>query len=72
LPYPTPIFDSAGKLSGAVNILIDVTDSRRADFLRSQARKCRRLAISVCEQQTADTLTLMAAEYEQQADKLGG
>jgi PAS domain-containing protein len=71
LPYPTPIFDSAGKLSGAVNILIDVTDSRRADFLRSQARKCRRLAISVCDQQTADTLTLMAAEYEQQADKLG-
>jgi PAS domain-containing protein len=72
MPYPTPIFDSAGKLSGAVNILIDVTDSRRADFLRSQARKCRRLAISVCDQQTADTLTLMAAEYEQQADELGG
>jgi hypothetical protein len=71
MPYPTPIFDAEGKLLGAVNMLIDVTDSRRADFLRSQARKCRRLAHSVCDQQTADTLTLMAAEYEQKADRLG-
>jgi len=53
-----------------VNILVDVTGSRQTDFLRSQARKCRRLAISVCDQQTADTLTLMAAEYEQKANAL--
>jgi PAS domain-containing protein len=70
MPYPTPIFDAAGHLLGAVNILVDVTDSRQADFLRSQARKCRRLAISVCDPQTANTLTLMAAEYEQKANAL--
>jgi PAS domain-containing protein len=70
MPYPTPIFDSEGKLLGAVNMLVDVTDRRQAEFLRSQARRCRRLAISVCDQQTADTLTLMAAEYEQKADAL--
>jgi PAS domain S-box-containing protein len=70
MPYPTPIFDSEGQLLGAVNILIDVTDSRQAEFLRSQAGKCRRLALSVCDQQTADTLTLMAAEYEQKANAL--
>jgi PAS domain-containing protein len=70
MPYPTPIFDAEGHLLGAVNILVDVTDSRQAEFLRSQARKCRRLAISVADQQTADTLTLMAAEYEQKANKL--
>jgi len=70
MPYPTPIFDTQGKLLGAVNILVDVTDSRQAEFLRSQARKCRRLALSVCDQQTADTLTLMAAEYEQKANAL--
>jgi PAS domain-containing protein len=69
MPYPTPIFDTEGNLLGAVNILV-ATDSRQADFLRSQARKCRRLAISVCDQQTADTLTLMAAEYEQKANEL--
>ena len=70
MPYPTPIFDTESNLLGAVNILVDVTDSRQAEFLRSQARKCRRLAISVCDQQTADTLTLMAAEYEQKANAL--
>jgi hypothetical protein len=70
IPYPTPIFDTEGQLLGAVNILVDVTDSRQAEFLRSQARKCRRLALSVCDQQTADTLTLMATEYEQKADGL--
>jgi PAS domain-containing protein len=70
MPYPTPIFDTEGKLLGAVNILVDVTDRRQVEFLRSQARKCRRLAISVCDQQTADTLTLMAGEYEQKADAL--
>jgi PAS domain-containing protein len=70
MPYPTPIFDTEGRFVGAVNMLIDITDSRQAEFLRSQARKCRRLALSVCDQQTADTLTLMAAEYEQKADGL--
>ena len=70
MPYPTPIFDNEGKLLGAVNILVDVSDSRQAEFLRSQARRCRRLAISVCDQQTADTLELMAAEYEQKANEL--
>jgi PAS domain S-box-containing protein len=70
MPCPTPIFGPDGNLLGAVNILIDVTDSRQADFLRSQARRCRRLAISVGDQRTADTLTLMADEYEQKANKL--
>ena len=70
MPYPTPIFDTAGNLLGAVNMLIDVTDSRQAEFLRSQARKCRRLTSSVSDQRTTDTLTLMAAEYEQKANEL--
>ncbi len=70
MPYPTPIFDTAGHLLGAVNMLIDVTDSRQAEFLRSQARKCRRLALWVGDQRTADTLTLMAAEYEHKANEL--
>jgi PAS domain S-box-containing protein len=26
LPYPTPLFDTAGKLTGAMNMLIDITD----------------------------------------------
>src|SRR6201997_3842809 len=30
-PYPTPIFDSDGDLTGAVNMLIDITDRKRAE-----------------------------------------
>jgi PAS domain S-box-containing protein len=31
MPYPTPLHDHAGKLIGAVNLLIDVTEQRRAE-----------------------------------------
>ena len=31
LPYPTPIYDGAGKLIGAVNMLIDLTEWKRAE-----------------------------------------
>jgi PAS domain S-box-containing protein len=33
IPYPTPLFDEAGKLVGAVNVLIDITDRKRAEEL---------------------------------------
>ncbi|HET8545404.1 MAG TPA: HWE histidine kinase domain-containing protein [Pseudolabrys sp.] len=31
IPYPTPIHDEAGKLIGAVNMLVDITDRKRAE-----------------------------------------
>jgi PAS domain S-box-containing protein len=31
VPYPTVVFDSAGQLIGAINVLIDVTERRRAE-----------------------------------------
>jgi PAS domain S-box-containing protein len=31
MPYPTPLHDRSGKLIGAVNLLIDVTEQRRAE-----------------------------------------
>ena len=70
VPHPTPIFDGNGGLLGAVNILVDVTDQRQAGFFRLQAGKCRRLALSVGDRQTADTLIQLAAEYEEKANKL--
>jgi PAS domain S-box-containing protein len=30
-PYPTPIYDDAGMLIGAVNMLVDITDRKRVD-----------------------------------------
>ena len=71
-PYPTPILDETGALAGAVNILVDVTDQRQAGALKAQAKRCRRLARSVSDPQTVNTLTLMAAEYEDQARLLDG
>jgi PAS domain S-box-containing protein len=31
IPYPTPLHDEAGKLIGAVNMLVDITDRKRAE-----------------------------------------
>jgi len=66
-PYPTPIVDAAGAVTGAVNLMIDVTDARQGDSLAAQARRCRRLAQSVGDKRTIDTLLTMAAEYEDKA-----
>jgi PAS domain S-box-containing protein len=32
VPYPTPLFDAAGTLIGGVNMLVDVTETNRADW----------------------------------------
>lgn len=39
-PYPTPLFGEDGSFAGAANILIDVTDRKRAIFLATQAERC--------------------------------
>jgi PAS domain S-box-containing protein len=70
VPYPTPLLDEHGEIVGAVNMLIDITDLRQAEYLGAQAQRCRRLAKSVNDTQTVTTLKLMAAEYEQQAKSL--
>jgi PAS domain S-box-containing protein len=31
IPYPTPLFDKSGELIGAVNMLVDITDRKRAE-----------------------------------------
>src|SRR4029077_864374 len=31
IPYPTPIHDETGKLVGAVNMLVDIADRKRAE-----------------------------------------
>ena len=64
LPYPTPLFDKDGLLVGAVNMFIDITAVRQTQALREQALRCRRLAAATTDQQTMDTLTSMANEYE--------
>jgi PAS domain S-box-containing protein len=31
IPYPTPLFDEPGKLTGAVNMLVDISERKRAE-----------------------------------------
>lgn len=35
LPYPTPLFDTDGNITGAVNLFIDVTEVKRAQVMRN-------------------------------------
>jgi PAS domain S-box-containing protein len=31
IPYPTPLFDASGRLTGAVNMLVDISERKRAE-----------------------------------------
>jgi len=66
-PWPTPVFGDDGELKAAVNMLIDVTDLKRVEFLRGQADRCRKLALSVGPR-AGDTLKAIAADYDRLAD----
>ncbi|MDB5706160.1 MAG: hypothetical protein JWN66_3276 [Sphingomonas bacterium] len=70
VPYPTPFFDDSGALAGAVNLLLDVTDRRKVERLCNQLARCRRLARSIFDAATVETLTLMAEEYELEIGRL--
>jgi PAS domain S-box-containing protein len=69
-PFPTPIFDEDGAFKGAINLLLDISDRKRADYLADQAGRCRRLARTVGDSETVATLSRMADEYDAQAGML--
>ena len=64
-PYPTPLFDGAGKLIAAINLLAEVPSLRQAHSLRAQAAKCRRL-VNLWPERKAVVIS-MAAEYDRNA-----
>jgi PAS domain-containing protein len=70
-PYPTPMFDRDGQLSGAVNLLIDVTDEQ-SEALHEQAERCRRLADATYDRATSKVLGDMASGFARAADDLAG
>ena len=69
-PYPTPLFDEAGKLSGAVNMLVDVT-AEQAGALSAQAAWCRRLSRATTDAQASEILDNIARDYSAAAAALG-
>jgi hypothetical protein len=70
MPFPTPLFDAAGRFFGAINMLIDITEKRQAGELRVQADRCRRLASACGDERANAALTRMATEYEIKASAL--
>ena len=68
-PYPTPLFAKDGSFTGAVNVLIDVTDEQ-AEMLHEQAERCRRLAGALYSRESSDVLRSMANGFEQTAEDL--
>lgn len=67
--YPTPLFDSKGRFTGAVNMLVDVTEEQ-GEALHEQAERCRRLAEATYDRTTSKALVDMASGFEKTADKL--
>lgn len=68
-PYPTPLFDSAGRLTGAINMLIDVSAEQGAE-LRAQADRCRRLSRGIDDEEARGVLAAMAEKYAATAGAL--
>jgi PAS domain-containing protein len=68
-PYPTPLFDEDGSLSGAVNMLIDVT-AEQSVALHEQANRCRRLADAMYNRETSNVLASMAERFDRTVAEL--
>jgi len=57
-PYPTPLFDDHGRLTGAVNMLVDITERRQAeDIVRESEERFRAIV-----ETTPECVKLVAAD----------
>ena len=68
-PYPTPLFDRDGNFTGAINMLIDVSDEQ-VEVLGAEAERCRRLASATYNREMSEILGAMADGYERTAGEL--
>jgi PAS domain S-box-containing protein len=70
-PYATPLFGEDGELTGAINLLVDVTGEQAA-ALHEQAERCRRLASALYSRESTTVLSSMADGFEKSAAELEG
>ena len=55
MPYPTPLFDGVGRLVGAVNLLMDITDQKRAQAEAQRMRSLLEERVELRTQALSDT-----------------
>jgi PAS domain S-box-containing protein len=65
-PYPTPLFDADGNFTGAINMLVDVSEEQ-VEALSVQADRCRRLADATFNREVSQMLGSMADDYDRTA-----
>jgi PAS domain S-box-containing protein len=65
-PYPTPLFDCDGGFTGAINMLIDISDEQ-AEALTVEAERCRLLADATFNREVSQMLGNMADDYDRTA-----
>jgi hypothetical protein len=63
------LFDEQGNITGAINMLVDVSDEQ-ADALQDQADRCRRLADALYSRESNIVLKHMADCFERTAADL--
>ena len=68
-PFPTPVIDKNGRVTGAINLLVPM-DGNAYRGLLAKAEKCRGLARWMTDKRAKDVLTGMAQECEHQAAAL--
>jgi PAS domain S-box-containing protein len=57
LPYPTPLHDSSGALVGAVNMLVDITERKRAEQQAFQLNETLEQSVEERTRQMTEALT---------------
>lgn len=71
-PHPQPIFDSSGKMTGAINMLVDITDMKNVEKALRESEESYRSLASSLEQKVKEktrNLTIRTEELKKSEER---